>query len=86
MGLIGWRVVNDLANGSCIYVDDLVVDKEQRSRNYGHLLMEFARRLGEEEGCDAIRLSSAIHRERAHAFYEREGFDKGGYSFKLELP
>lgn len=85
VGLIGWRIINDLSSGKSLYVDDLIVDEAQRSRNFGHRLIQFARERAEAEQCDAIRLSSALRRVRAHAFYEREGFDKGGYSFKLTL-
>ncbi len=85
VGLIGWRIVDDLASGRSLYVDDLIVDEAQRSRNFGHHFIQFARERAADERCEAIRLSSALRRVRAHAFYEREGFDKGGYSFKLTL-
>ena len=85
LGLIGWRMVNDLASGRSLYVDDLIVDQRKRSRNHGQMLIGFARERARKENCDAIRLSSAIRRNRAHTFYEREGFDRAGYAFKMDL-
>ena len=81
VGAIGWRIVNDLATGRSLYVDDLVVDGEVRSRGYGTYLIAFAKKRAVAERCNAIRLSSNRQRVRAHAFYERHGFDKRGYSF-----
>jgi GNAT superfamily N-acetyltransferase len=85
VGAIGLRIVNDLANGRSLYVDDLVVDEDTRSQGHGHALIEFAREQARVEGCNAIRLSSNLQRVRAHAFYEREGFDRRGYSFFADL-
>jgi GNAT superfamily N-acetyltransferase len=85
VGAIGWRIVNDLASGRSLYVDDLVVDESIRSQGHGHALIEFAREKAKAEGCNAIRLSSNLQRIRAHAFYEREGFDRRGYSFFADL-
>ena len=84
-GLIGWRLVNDLASGRSLYVDDLIVDERKRGRNHGQTLIGFARKSALDENCLAIRLSSAMRRKRAHAFYDREGFDRGGFAFKLNL-
>jgi ribosomal protein S18 acetylase RimI-like enzyme len=81
VGAVGWRIVNDLATGRSLYVDDLVVDSDMRSRGYGTHLLAFAKKRSVAERCNAIRLSSNCHRVRAHAFYERHGFDKRGYSF-----
>ena len=85
VGAMGCRIVDDLASGRSLYVDDLVVDEAERSRNHGHALIAFARQHAEAENSDAIRLVSGFHRPRAHTFYEREGFDRNGYTFKLDL-
>jgi len=85
VGAIGWRIVNDLASGKSLYVDDLVVDAAERSRSFGSALIGFARERARNENCDAIRLSSNLSRVRAHTFYEREGFDRRGYAFRLVL-
>ncbi len=85
VGAMGCRLVSDLASGRSLYVDDLVVDGAERSGGHGRALIEFAKGRAAAERCDAIRLTSNFHRTRAHAFYEREGFDRTGYSFKFTL-
>jgi ribosomal protein S18 acetylase RimI-like enzyme len=37
------------------------------------------------QAIDDVRLSSAFHREEAHHFYERAGFEKTGYRFRKKL-
>ena len=36
------------------------------------------------KGCYKLVLSSNAKRERAHAFYESLGFERHGYSFRIE--
>jgi GNAT superfamily N-acetyltransferase len=55
------------------WVPDLVVTEEARSRGAGRALLAAAEKLAEEHGCFSLALESALWRERAHAFYEREG-------------
>ncbi len=85
VGAIGCRIVNDLASGRSFYIDDLVVDGAERSSGHGRALIAFAKKQAAEAKCDAIRLTSNFQRVRAHAFYEREGFDRNGYTFKFNL-
>ena len=66
-------------------VEDVVVDLEHRSKGIGGKMMEYAITICREFGCYKLTLSSSIHRERAHMFYENLGFKKHGYSFLIEL-
>jgi GNAT superfamily N-acetyltransferase len=66
-------------------VEDVVVDLEYRSKGIGGKMMEYAIMICREFGCYKLTLSSSIHRERAHMFYENLGFKKHGYSFLIEL-
>ena len=52
----------------------LVVDSETRGRGIGRLLVNAAVEWAGERGCLAVRVRSNVIRERAHAFYVREGF------------
>lgn len=85
VGAIGFRMIDDLASGHSLYIDDLVVDEGHRGRGAGRRLMEHAAAIAEAEQCDAIRLVSALHREGAHRFYAALGFDRPGYVFKKDL-
>ena len=54
----------------------LVVDEERRGAGIGPLLLAAAESWARERGCRAIRVRSNVVRERAHRFYEREGYGR----------
>ena len=66
-------------------VEDVVVDPLFQSRGVGHQMMQFAIEVAREKGCYKLVLSSNAKRERAHAFYESLGFERHGYSFRMNL-
>jgi len=82
---LGVRRDPTLAWGDDLYVNDLVVDDAQRSRGIGEAMLAFAAELARSEGCAAVRLDSGLGRERAHSFYEREGYPKMGFMFRKEV-
>ena len=47
--------------------------------------MRFALARARDKRCYKLVLSSNARRERAHAFYEALGFERHGYSFRIEL-
>lgn len=62
-------------------VEDVAVDPAAQGQGVGRAMMEHARELCREAGCYKMALSSNLERTAAHAFYERLGFEKHGYSF-----
>jgi len=52
----------------------LVVDKEYRDRGIGRMLVDWAEAWARDHGCSALYLRSNVHREAAHRFYERAGY------------
>jgi len=52
----------------------LVVDAEARGRGIGAALVAAAEDWAAEHGCGTVRVRCNVVRERAHAFYRREGF------------
>jgi GNAT superfamily N-acetyltransferase len=54
----------------------LVVADGHRSRGIGTSLVDAAESWAAGKGCRALRVRSRIVRERAHAFYERAGFER----------
>lgn len=63
------------------WVPDLVVTESSRSRGAGKALLAAALERAEEQGCFALELESAVWRERAHAFYKREGLTHSAHAF-----
>lgn len=68
-------------------VSGLVVDERFRSQGIGLHLLARAERWAREKGCRQIGLRSNVIRERAHAFYERQGYQhlKTQKAFRKEL-
>jgi ribosomal protein S18 acetylase RimI-like enzyme len=67
------------------HVDELVVDGEYRDRGIGTQLLEYIVDLAKQKGCRRIELDSAFHRQKAHEFYERHGFENRGFIFSKVL-
>jgi GNAT superfamily N-acetyltransferase len=67
-------------------VEDVVVAPALHGRGIGQAMMRFALGRAREKGCYKLMLSSNAKRERAHAFYEALGFDRHGFSFRVDIP
>jgi GNAT superfamily N-acetyltransferase len=63
------------------WIPDVIIDEEARSSGIGRALMDRAEGLARERGCWGMSLESATWRERAHAFYLRQGWTDSGKAF-----
>ena len=63
------------------WIPDLIVTKRARSRGAGKALLAACEERARTRGCWSVTLESANWRERAHAFYEREGMQHVSASF-----
>jgi GNAT superfamily N-acetyltransferase len=68
-------------------ISGFVVDERYRSQRVGKHLLAHAERWAREKGCRTIGLRSNVIRDRAHAFYERNGYQhiKTQKSFRKDL-
>jgi GNAT superfamily N-acetyltransferase len=66
-------------------VEDVVVAPARQSQGIGQATMGFALERCREKGCYKLMLSSNAKRTRAHAFYESLGYERHGYSFRVDL-
>jgi GNAT superfamily N-acetyltransferase len=66
-------------------VEDVVVAPARQSNGIGAAMMRFALECCREKRCYKLMLSSNAKRVRAHAFYESLGYDRHGYSFRVDL-
>lgn len=62
-------------NGRWARIESLVVTAAARGTGAGRMLVEAAEYLARTWGCHGMEVSSARHRQGAHAFYRRLGFD-----------
>lgn len=66
-------------------VEDVAVHPEHQRQGIGKAMMKLAISLSREAGCYKLLLSSNLGRKDAHAFYEAMGFEKHGFSFRLDV-
>ena len=67
------------------YVTALVVDEDARGEGVGGALLEVAEAWFAERGVKRVNLTTALHREAAHVFYERHGYTYTGKRFSKIL-
>jgi GNAT superfamily N-acetyltransferase len=89
-GVIGWLHVSKeplLESEIRAEVNGLVVADGQRSLGAGALLIEAAEDWARKHGCKSMSVRSNVIRERAHKFYERNGYEhyKTQKSFRKPL-
>ena len=68
---------------SSALVEGVGVDAGLRSQGIGRSMMEHARLICRARGCYKMALSSNLKRERAHVFYDGLGFERHGFSFRV---
>ncbi len=85
VAVAGFRVMEMLATGRTLYVDDLVTDERRRSRGYGKKLLDWLEVYAREAGCATFSLDSGTQRQEAHAFYFREGMRVTSFHFAKKL-
>ena len=66
-------------------VEDVAVAPGLHGEGIGKAMMQFALDLCRDKGCYKLVLSSNAKRERAHAFYESLGFERHGFSFRVDV-
>jgi GNAT superfamily N-acetyltransferase len=67
-------------------IEDVGVLPEFQGHGVGKIMMQFAMEEARKNRCYKLVLSSNAKRERAHQFYDSLGFDRHGYSFRVDLP
>ncbi len=66
-------------------VESVAVVPSLQGKGVGQAMMDHAMSIAREKGCYKLALSSSLKRVRAHAFYEKLGYRRYGYSFGVDL-
>jgi 3-methyladenine DNA glycosylase AlkD/GNAT superfamily N-acetyltransferase len=77
-GIVGWAhvsVTHLVEVGTRAELNGLIVADGQRSLGAGARLLEAAEDWARKRGCPSISVRSNVIRERAHTFYERQGYE-----------
>jgi GNAT superfamily N-acetyltransferase len=83
VALAGFAMLTNLYDGKHVYLYDLVTEEEERSKGYGEELLAFLESFAVQNNCNCVVLSSALHRKRAHMFYESKmHYERPSFVFK----
>jgi len=77
-GIVGWlhvSVAHVIESDTRAEVNGLIVADGQRSLGAGARLLDAAEKWARQCGCTAMNVRSNVIRERAHKFYERQGYE-----------
>jgi GNAT superfamily N-acetyltransferase len=85
VALAGVAIHVNLYYGRHLYVYDLVVKEEARSKGYGGLLMDHVEDIARREGCQTAALACDLEREGALRLYEGRGYQKPSYAMRKAL-
>jgi GNAT superfamily N-acetyltransferase len=81
----GFRVLENLASGRFLYVDDLVTCSACRSQGHGEALMNWLLDYARASNCSQFHLDSGVQRFEAHRFYFRQRMNISSYHFAMKL-
>lgn len=84
--VVGWAALlidEAFVEGFGALLEGFVVDEGARSRGVGLQLLEAIESRARERGCAEVRVQSNVLRERAHSFYERNGYTKVKAQYQL---
>ena len=85
VAVAGVGVHINLYYGRHLYLYDLVVKEDARSKGYGGLLMDHVEDIARREGCETAALACDLEREEALRLYERRGYQKPSYAMRKAL-
>jgi GNAT superfamily N-acetyltransferase len=75
LGFISLHFIPQLAvKGDFARISYFAVDEAARSLGIGKKMETYCEQLARERGCDRIEVHCHTRRERAHIFYERQGY------------
>jgi GNAT superfamily N-acetyltransferase len=76
---------NDLHKQSYGYIEDLLINKKFRGKGYGTILLNKAVSEAKKMGLYKLVSTSRTGRAQVHKFYQKNGFKKYGWEFRMDL-
>ncbi|HJS45400.1 MAG TPA: GNAT family N-acetyltransferase [Rhizomicrobium sp.] len=80
-----FRILEHLAWGKVLYVDDLICAESHRGKGFADVLMAWMENRAREENCTEMHLDSGTQRAGAHKFYFRMGLAISSFHFAKKL-
>lgn len=81
----GYRLMENLAWGHILYVDDLVTKSDDHGGGFGSALFDWLVEQAKQHGCDQLHLDSGVQRFGAHRFYLHKRMDITCHHFAMKL-
>ena len=81
----GYRILEFMAWGRVLYVDDLITIPEKRGSGNAGLLLDWLIQQGRVEGCDELHLDTGYQRHAAHRLYLNKGLNLNCHHLALKL-
>lgn len=86
IGFCAYAIVNNLWQAGYIsYMYAMVVDEKYRGQGFGTMLIKESIKDSKNKGLKRLELDSGFHREKAHEFYTKLGFEKRAFLFSYPL-
>ena len=76
---------NALHDEPFAFIEDLFVDEEHRRKGIATKLIQEMIEEAKRKNCYKIVGTSRMSRENVHAMYEKIGFEKRGYEFRMNI-
>ena len=81
----GFRVLEFMAWGKVLYVDDLITDPEKRGHGRAGALLDWLIGQARAEGCGELHLDTGYQRHAAHRLYLKKGLELSCHHLALKL-
>jgi GNAT superfamily N-acetyltransferase len=85
VAVAGFHLTTNLAWGPHLYIEDLVVDANHRSKQYGEQLFQWLIDHAKQHNCQQLHLDSGVQRFNAHRFYLRQRMNITSHHFAMVL-
>ncbi len=80
-----YLIHNDLHDEPAAYLEDMYVDEAYRGKRVGSALLDALIQKAKELGCYKIVGTSRESKPMVHEWYERAGFKKYGFAFRMDV-
>ena len=67
------------------FLEGLVIHEDHRGNGHGTAFFKECAQIAKSKNCYKMLFTSGLDREDAHKFYEKLGFKKWGYEFRMDL-
>jgi GNAT superfamily N-acetyltransferase len=78
-------MTNDLEKTPFALLEDVFVEEKFRGQKLSSLIIEKIIELAKERKCHKIICTSKMDREGLHKYYEKLGFEKRSFGFRMDL-